>query len=90
MDMQQRIHTSEGHQPHWLVQCLLVSLTELHHRYNHQTNFIYSPKSTATYYNSGTTTSYVLKVASNKTLLGKGSSGGMYVGCSAGCVTRTN
>lgn len=36
-------------------------------------------KSTATYYNSGTSYEYSLKVASQKTLLGSGSSGGMWV-----------
>lgn len=34
---------------------------------------------TGTYYNSGTSTYYSLQVGSNKTLLGQGSSAGMYV-----------
>lgn len=40
---------------------------------------VFRSKSTATYYNSGTSYEYSLKVASQKTLLGSGSSGGMWV-----------
>ncbi|KAG8808483.1 hypothetical protein FRC17_003931 [Serendipita sp. 399] len=44
---------------------------------NHWCDSYASTKTTATYYNSGTSTSYTLKVGSNKTLLGQGSSAGI-------------
>ncbi|KAG8865069.1 hypothetical protein FRC20_009921 [Serendipita sp. 405] len=44
---------------------------------NHWCDSYASTKTTGTYYNSGTSTSYTLKVGSNKTLLGQGSSAGI-------------
>ncbi|KAG8839792.1 hypothetical protein FRC18_003804 [Serendipita sp. 400] len=44
---------------------------------NHWCDSYASTKTTGTYYNSGTSTSYALKVGSNKTLLGQGSSAGI-------------
>jgi hypothetical protein len=70
-----------------LLRELLTSLAGVIHpsmSFSYLTSYEYtqiflSPTGTATYYKSGTANYYTLKVASNKTLLGKGSAGGMYV-----------